>query len=342
LSDCQYLEAWSTDEWRVEATAWLDARLDEAGIRRRDDVEPPRIRPWGAVARVPTDAGTVWFKATAPATGFEAALYPILFEHAPETVLAPIAVDAERGWLVLPDGGVRLGDVVEGEALVEAMTVVLPRYAELQRAAAPSVEAMLAAGVLDLRPAALPERFDDALAVIGASVERHGSEEDRARHARIAHARPRVADWSERLAASPIAASIDHDDLHARNVLARSADALDTARIFDWGDSVVAHPFTSLLVALRSVQATLEVGPRDPALLRLRDAYLEAFTDLDDRAALIETVEAACHGGKIARALVWHRSIATTPPDERGDFADAPLYWLGEVLDPSWLGGLEF
>ncbi len=333
---------WSTNAWRAGATRWLDARLEAAGIARTGTVAQPRLRPWGTVLRVPTTKGTVWLKATAPATAFEVALYPILHAHAPDAVLEPIAIDAKRGWLLLPDGGVHLGDVLEGDALVDAMAVILPRYAELQRALAPAVDAMLAAGVADMRPATLPGRFDEALALTGALAQTHGSDTHRIMHARIAAARPAVAEWSERLAASPVPPSIDHDDLHPRNVLIRSATAIDTARFHDWGDCVVAHPFTSALVALRAMQAGLEVGPEDPALLRLRDAYLEPFGDLGTHAELVETLETACHAGKIVRALVWQRAIGTMPAGEAGGFADAPLFWLGQVLDPSWLGDLGF
>lgn len=333
---------WSTVAWRDEATQWLDARLAEAGVARTGAVEQPRVRPWGTVLRAPTTAGTVWLKATAPATAFEVALYPILHAHAPDAVLEPIAVDRERGWLLLPDGGAHLGDALDGEALVDAMAEVLPRYAELQRALAPAVDAMLGAGVADMRPAALPGRFDEALAITGAWVEAYGSTEQQALHDRIAAARPAMKAWSERLAASPVPSSIDHDDLHPRNVLVRSAGALDTATFYDWGDSVIAHPFTSALVAMRAMQASLEVGPDDPAVLRLRDAYLEPFGDLGTHAELVETLETACHAGKIVRALVWQRALGTMPPEEAGEFADAPLFWLGQILDASPLGELEF
>lgn len=342
MSSSGRVTEWSTGAWRDEATRWLDARLADAGVARTGAVEQPRLRPWGTVLRAPTTAGAVWLKATAPATAFEATLYPILHRHAPDAVLEPIAVDPERGWLLLPDGGIPLGDALDDEALVDAMAAVLPRYAELQLALAPAVEGMLAAGVADMRPAALPDRFDEAVAITGAYVATHGDGEQRALHGRIAAAWPLVTTWAERLSASPVPPSIDHDDLHDRNVLVRSADALDTARIFDWGDSVVAHPFTSALMALRAMRATLRIGPDDPALLQLRDAYLEPFGDLAPARELVETLETACHAGKIVRALVWHRAIGTMPADEAGAHADAPLSWLGQVLEPSWLGDLPF
>jgi hypothetical protein len=294
------------------------------------------------VLRAPTTAGAIWLKATAPATAFEAALYPTLHRHAAEAVLEPIATDPERGWLLLPDGGDHLGAVLTGEALVDAMAEVLPRYAELQLAVAPAVAAILEAGVPDMRPEALPGRFDEAVRITSMYVDFHGDAEQRALHAGIVAARPIVRGWAERLAASPVPSSIDHDDLHPRNVLVQSASAIDTARFYDWGDSVVAHPFTSALVALRAIRAELGVEASDPALLRLRDAYLEPFGRLGSRRELVETLEAACHTGKVVRALVWQRAIGTMPPEEAGAFADAPLYWLGQVLNPSWLGELPF
>lgn len=123
MSDTSTVGARSTDGWRAEATSWLEARLAEAGITRTGEVKQPRVRPWGTVLRAPTTAGTVWLKASAPATAFEVALYPVLHEHAPDAVLEPIALDQDRGWLVLPDGGVHLGDIFEGEALVALRSV---------------------------------------------------------------------------------------------------------------------------------------------------------------------------------------------------------------------------
>lgn len=62
----------------------------------------------GTVLRVPTTAGTVWLKATAPETGFEVGLYELLTRSPRDRVLTPIASDATRGWIVLPDRGTSL------------------------------------------------------------------------------------------------------------------------------------------------------------------------------------------------------------------------------------------
>lgn len=113
--------------------------------------------------RVPTSRGVVWFKAAAPGTAFEVRIYPLLFRAAPRWVLEPIAVDAERGWIVLLDGGPTLrGSMPAAEAL-PVLAEILPQYAELQLELAPHVDALLALGVKDMRAALLPQRFEEAL-----------------------------------------------------------------------------------------------------------------------------------------------------------------------------------
>jgi hypothetical protein len=46
----------------------------------------------------------------ASGTAVEIGLYEILHQVVPDRVLAPIAVDVTRGWIVLPDGGASLGE----------------------------------------------------------------------------------------------------------------------------------------------------------------------------------------------------------------------------------------
>jgi hypothetical protein len=268
-----------------EMTAWLDARLAEAGGARVGTIEVPRVRPWATVMRAPTTLGPVWLKATAPDTRFELEVYVLLGEIAPEHVLTPLAIDAARGWLLLPDGGPSLGERFGGAELTGALAAALPQYAELQRAAAPHLDRLLAAGLADMRPQVMPRRFAEALAIVRPWVERAGDAADRATLERLDGLHDTVAEWSQRLAAAPGAATIDHDDLHARNMLAAGDGGLRGIRFYDWGDAVA---------------------------------------DLAPHGELVATLELACRLAKIARAHVWHRATgagATPPAWERAPFA---------------------
>ena len=246
-------------------------------------------------------------------------------------MLTPIATDPERGRILLPHGGPALGDRLAGPELVEPRVAALVQYGRLQRELEPHADAILALGVLDMRPAAMPERFEQALEATGGQ----GGAAGRATHRRVAAMRPTVAAWSERLAASPLAASLDHNDLHPWNVLG-------AGRFYDWGDSVVAHPSAAMLVPLGFVRRGLDATLDDPRFLRARDAYLGVFADRAPRDELAEMLEVACHVAKIARVLTWERALVAAR--EQGEaiddnWATAPLETLAMLLDASYLGG---
>jgi phosphotransferase family enzyme len=298
--------------------SWLDGRLADRGITRTGPVRVTRERAWGTVRTAPTTAGPVWLKAPGPDTVFEVALYELLGSVVPDQVPEPLAVDVARGWLLLGDGGPPLPDD-DFAALGDMLT----SYGALQRALSSHVDELLAVGVADMRPAAMPARFDEAFAV----AERIGAPEDRSALDRIAGLRPEFDEWCARLAESPVPASIDHNDLHPGNIFASGP------RFYDWGDAVVAHPFASMLVALGFLHLRHDLAVTDPAFVRLRDAYLEPFTDLAPRASLVADVELACQVGKVARALTWDRAVR--PEGDAGKFARAPLETLLS-LEADW------
>jgi hypothetical protein len=183
-----------------------------------------------------------------------------------------------------------------------------------------------------MRPAALPERLDEAVEAVGAYLGRHATDDDRAALARVTATRPAVVEWCEQLASGPVPASLDHHDLHAWNVLVTPSGR---PQFYDWGDSVVAHPFTSMLVTLGFLRLHQQLPDGDPRLLRVRDAYLEAFGDLGPRAELITELDLACRVGKIARALVWLRALRPQGFENAGDFQRAPLQTLAALLAES-------
>lgn len=332
------LDLWRSAEWRGSATAWLDDRLAEAGTERTGEVDQPHVRPWATVLRAPTTAGPVWLKATAPGTSAEIGLYALLREIVPEQVLQPIAIDFERSWIVLPDGGPRLDDWLTEVDLAAAMAEIVPVYARLQRALAPHTARMLTLGLTDMRPAMLPQRFEEALAVVGPDLERAGKPERRT-YERLVAAHDTVASWCGELAGLPGPASVDHSDLHQWNVLVGSPDGMVRARFYDWGDAVVGHAFASMLVPLWFVQD--HVGDvNDPRVIRVRDAYLAEFDDLAPKGELVRALELACRTAKIVHTLTWARAVESLAGAEiEEEFEREPHMSVDSLLDDLYLGG---
>ncbi|MCP3802571.1 aminoglycoside phosphotransferase family protein [Allokutzneria sp. A3M-2-11 16] len=302
------MQLWASDPWRREAVAWMDAQLVRAGMVRTGEVTQPRVQSWATVLRAETNQGVVWLKACGPGTAFEVPLYPLLHRLAPDRVLTPIAVDLDREWLLLPDGGPTMKDSPRD------LAEVLAGYAKLQRDLAPHVDELLAIGVVDMRAAIMPKRFTEAMEAVGAYVERRGGEAERTTFDQLVAFEDTYREWCERLAEDPIPPSLDHNDLHQSNVFATGA------KFYDWGDSVVAHPFASLLLPLSRNEDH-----------RVRDAYLAGF---GPPAELVASVELACRVGKVARTLVWIRALGG---DVDHEYASAPLEHMASLLSESYL-----
>ncbi|MFG2123439.1 phosphotransferase [Streptomyces sp. NPDC048710] len=291
---------WEQESWRSAALDWVAAGLAAHGLRVTGRLQV-RLRPWSVLMRVPVAGrAALWFKANPPASRFEGALTAALARWVPEHVLEPLAVDADRGWSLLPDGGDLFRDVLEREPVEpRAWEDLLRQYARMQRALVPHARAIERLGVPSARTAELPEIFDRLLAENTAlrSDER----------ARLDALRPRLVDWCAELAASGIADSLDHADLHDGQLFNPEPGRYT---FFDWGDAAVSHPFCSLQVTAR--RACGRYG--SDVLPRLRDAYLEPWTGAGRTAAELRgAVRSAWRLSALGRARAWGRLFPTAP-----------------------------
>ena len=237
------------------------------------ELEQPHVRAWATALRVPTSDGVVCFKAAREAFAYEARVLEVLLPLAPDILPEVVAARPEAGWLLLRDAGVRAREQPIDWA------PLLRRYAELQIASIPHAGALLAAGIVDnRRPAVEP--------LLGyltpASAE--------GLRARL----PEVEERLERLASSPLPATIEHNDLHDGNVFSRDG----RARILDWGDAALARPFLTLTVE------------EDPSA---RAAYLEPWEAFAPRERLLADVANVLALRYLLRAVNWDRVVRLDP-----------------------------
>jgi hypothetical protein len=77
---------------------------------------------------------------------------------------------------------------------------------------------------------------------------------------------------------------------------------------FDWGDAALAHPFSSLLVALRTAAEHTRLSPRSPELAVLTTSYLSPWLEAGySRATVDRAFPLALRIAPLARALTWGR-----------------------------------
>jgi len=291
---------WTDPAWLAEATAWIDERVQRTG-----PIEQPHVRAWATALRVPTNDGALWFKATIPALAHESAVVELLATRAPTLVPGLVAVDHDRGWMLMRDGGEQLRTQIERERSLERWLDVLPLYAELQLAAMADAEQFVARGVPDRRLATLAQQYESLLERVEGSADGEFV--------------VRAAALCEQLASAGIAETIQHDDLHDAQVLTRNGAYV----FFDWGDSCVSHPFFSMSVTLEGViRWGLDDVEDSVDLQPFRDAYLEPFTALAAKPELDAALDAALRLGWICRSLTVEMYASGLPegPDRDRQF----------------------
>ena len=325
---------WRDPGWVDEATGWATDRLTDHGYAVTGGPAQTHVRPWSTVLRLQTGDGAFWFKANAIGTAHEAPLVEALARWAPDQVLEPLATDARRGWLLLPDGGTTLRAAQGGETDIAHWAEILADHADLQRRVAPHADEMADLAVPDARPERLPEiraeLLDDTTRLRIGRPDGLQPEQRRQLQADAG----RYATLCAELAAIGIPASVNHDDLHDNNVFV-PAQPGGHYRHFDWGDASIAHPFAVLLIALRVAQHLHHLTAGDPALLRLRDAYLEPWTGEFDRADLVEAVRLALRVGGVSRALSYRSALLEATPADHDEYGDGLPHWLLEVYKPT-------
>lgn len=284
---------------RREAETWVRDRVAPVG-----PIEVAHERPWATVLRVPVAEGLVWFKACGAVQAFEPRLTASLFRRWPDRVAEVLDHDPERGWLLLADAGAPVGDRGNPPG---AWLAALPAYAELQRGEAAHVDDHLAHGVPDLRVDGLPARFEELV--------RRELPLDDAEREQLRGLAGRFDELCGELAARGVPESIQHDDLHHKNLYERHGRFC----VLDWGDSSISHPFASLVVTFRFLEELNGLPRGDRWFTRLRDAYLEPWG-----AGHADTFELALRVGTLAHAIAWARQRDHLPDEERARF-DEPF-----------------
>nr|WSY53755.1 phosphotransferase [Streptomyces sp. NBC_00886] len=330
---------WEQATWREAALGWAGRELAARGLRETGR-RGVRLRPWSVLVRIPVTPVTpveapgttsgrnaVWLKANPPASAFEAPLTAALARWVPEHVLEPLAVDADRGWSLLPDGGELFWEVLDrGPVDPRAWEEPLRQYATMQRALVPYTKDLEQLGVPSARTTALPEVFDRTVEFIRSVVTENTAPlrqpDPAVDPARLRALRPRLLNWCAELADLGIADSLDHSDLHDGQLFNPEPGRFT---FFDWGDAAVSHPFCSFLVP--AGRAAERYGTQ--ALPRLRDAYLEPWTgDGRTRADLRRALALAGRLGVIGRAVSWGRHFPGASDETRAAGAAESAKWL--------------
>ncbi|MFG1816824.1 hypothetical protein ACGFIF_23915 [Kribbella sp. NPDC049174] len=311
-ADGQWVRRWTGDDWFAEADGWVRAQLAAAGTAVSAAPVPYKIRFWAAVWCYPTDHGLFWFKENNPGQAFEAALVGAMAQALPQHVVAPLAIDPERGWFLTADQGPTLGDQ-EG---TDWRRLVI-EYAGLQRDTVPVGDALLGSGLTSLAPSHLSGALHHVAGWFTGLSDDHPVRPGPETLAGVRRAADAVSEV-ERLLPGVVPMALDQNDLHARNVF--RPDPAGPFRFFDFGDAVWGHPFATLASVREDV---------DEAVVT---AYLEEWSDLAPLDVLRKELEIAEPLHVVHRMVSWHRLLEHADEIECAAWVEHIEHWLRELV----------
>ena len=123
---------WHDPAWQKQAHEWIRTEAKRNSIQITGEIEQNHAYAWSTVMRVPTDQGMLFFKATAGETLFEIALTQKLAGWFPNCLPELVAVDTERGWMLMRDGGETLRTSIRPTQDVRPWEPVITSYADLR------------------------------------------------------------------------------------------------------------------------------------------------------------------------------------------------------------------
>ena len=303
---------WARPGWRDRVHEWLESEVARLG-HRFDRVE--QRKQWGisAVLRVHTDGPLLYLKVPARLPLFveEGRVTAALAQRFPGYVPAPLTVEPDEGWFLLPD----LGDPVGWDAPFETRAAMLRRFGSLQRRSAAITDELLAAGCLDRRLDVLFGQLDDLIADPAATA-RLAREET----IELQQRWPELKDACRRLAGLGLPDTLVHGDLHLGNVARCDGELV----YFDWTDACIAHPFTDL--------HTLQWERDEEVRAALLDAYLAEWEGAIPPERLREAAALASVVIPLHHAVSYQHIVANLEPASKVEL-DGTHGFLREALE---------
>lgn len=299
---------WSRPGWLSQAGLWMREQMQLAGY---DDPGAPQIRQvWGMSVVLAADSasGTAYLKASGQRFLAEAAVTRALSRHSPGALPDVIAVDLERGWLLMRD----INGPILGDQPPSAWGPALDALHDLQRQWLDQTDALLVLGaesrpLSDLAAWVTDTTSDDAL------MSRLSPSEQAAWQIEV----PTMVNACSRLAEIGPGVSLVHGDFHPWNAASASAGVC----IFDWSDASVGHPFVDVV--------TYVTRAKDPVLRQsMIDRYLALWQTDMPGADLNEVGRLSLVVGSLYQAQTYWDLIPTVMPDDRGQLHNGDIEWL--------------
>lgn len=164
----------------------------------------------------------------------------------------------------------------------------IKKYTYIQRAAVEHVTIFLELGVPDWRLEKLPVLYAQLISNEDILIE-DGMTSDEISILHKLHLK--FSTMCELLSKYKIPETLDHGNFNDNNILIE--DNTNHMTIIDWAETVITHPFFSLVYCLRNASARYVFKETDKTYIELQDACVEDWLGFEARTKLLEAFSLA-------------------------------------------------
>ncbi len=315
---------WEDIGWHDSACSWIRDQLSSIGLPASGPIIQDRAWGLSCTMRIATESGNVYFKATPPFMAHEGRAMQAVAENCPELVPPPLALDSERGWLLMPDfGGRMLHECPDIRRWEEALRI----FSTAQVRQADHVGFWMTQNIPDRRLTRMVAMIDPLIASC-AQMLNGGS--DGLTEAEINDLRSLSMPLKlvcARLAQFGVPHTLVHGDLGG-NILMTDAGYT----YFDWTDVCISHPFFEMATISGAYFDESVLRDNPDAETRLRDAYLKPWTGILPMERLVEEFEHSRPLGTLHQAMTYMWILTNISPDARPELHGGLLHWVRNLL----------
>jgi hypothetical protein len=317
---------WASAGWFDEASEWIQTQLEQLHIKMLGPMVQERAWSLSCIIRMETSIGDVYFKAVPPFMVQEAVAMREVSRRYPALLPAPLATDAGRGWMLMPDFG---GDLLIHTPDVNRWEEALRMCAQMQVEQVGDVDDWLSRGIPDRRLHRMVQLTDPLIAmstqILSGSPPGLSEEEVEGLHGLSLKMKLLCAN----LAGYGIPQTLVHGDLGG-NILVNG----DRYIVFDWTDVCISHPFFEMATMMDTVYdgSALQHRHETDVRARLRDAYLEPWTTFETMERLVEAFELTKSLGALHQAMSYMWILMNVAEDARWELESGLAMWLRSLL----------
>ena len=315
---------WESIGWHLNACNWIRLQLTSTGTSPITSIVQQRAWGLSCTMKVGTDAGDVYFKATPQFMAHEGRVMQAVAQTCPELLPSPLAVDSDRGWLLMHDFG---GEMLHECPHITRWEEALRLFSQAQVEQSENIRYWLSANIPDRRLGRMVEMIDPLIASCGRMLTGGDNGLSDTEIESLGSLSLPLKLMCARLAQVTVPHTLVHGDLGG-NIVVRE----DGYTFFDWTDVCVSHPFFEMATISGAYFDESVLKDNPDADDRLRDAYLEPWIKYEPMERLIEEFDAARPLAALHQAMTYMWILTNISPDARPELEGGLLHWVRYLL----------